>query len=108
MSHKRFGGAHTLVFEPKNSYPIYVASKQSTVDSGDGVADTGAADDWIRKVKAAKVAEGKWVYGDTGWSDTGYPQVGNKGTVLDVWARYDSGTGVGGDWDKKSYRVDRS
>jgi hypothetical protein len=108
MSFKRYGSAHTLVFEPKNNIPIYVASKQSTVDSGDGVADTGAADDWIRSVKLKKARAGEGYLGDTGWSDTGYPQLENKGTVLDLYARYDSGSGEGGDWDKKSYRVDKS
>jgi len=109
MSHKRYGGAYTVIFEPGNSNAIYVGSHNDTgsgTDTGSvNQADTGKAHNWINKVKAAKGAAHKWYLGDTGWSDTGYGQVDNKGTVLDVWHRYDTGAGVGGDWDKTSWRV---
>jgi hypothetical protein len=98
-------GAYTVILEPDNTEPVWMRSGDDT-GTGNQV-DTGGAHDWINKVKVSKQAEGKWYLGDTGWADdTGgalYPW--NKGTVLEIWRRYDTGVGVNGDWDKTSWRV---
>jgi hypothetical protein len=104
MSFKRTG-AYTLVFEPGNDLPLYISAKQ---DTGNNQTDTGGAHDWINKVKAAKAAEHVLELGDTGWTnDTGVEVSHREGTYLDLWRRYDTGAGAGGDWDKTSWRVTR-
>lgn len=103
MSHKKYADAYTLIYSPGEHIPVFVKGRNLKDTGQDSSADTGAAHDWINANKAAYGAASKWFLGDTGWSDTGYPQVQNKGTVLEVWYRYD--TGDTEDWDKTSWRV---